>query len=306
MSRADILFITLSNVGDAVLSTPSLQLLHAWEPAARIDILCDPRSRSLFEHCPWRGELLLRDKQAGRVAALRQLLALRARHYRLVVDLRTDGLARLLGADRCLDKRSARQEGGHAVQSHVSVLRPLVGPVALPWPALWLSAAEHDWAATRLAGLAGQRLLAIAPGANWPGKIWPAARYAAVANALGDDFDAVVLLGDSRDEEHARAVTAQLTLPCHSLVGASSLLQAAAVMARARAFVGNDSGLGHMAAALGLPALTIFGPGRPLRYRPWGPRSDWLRAPDRRLESVSAAQAAQRLRLLLQHEPQVH
>ena len=76
----------------------------------------------------------------------------------------------------------------------------------------------------------------------------------------------------------------------------------------ARAFVGNDSGLGHMAAALGLPALTIFGPGRPLRYRPWGPRSDWLRAPDRRLESVSAAQAAERLRLLLllQHEPQVH
>jgi len=299
-ASAEALVVSLSNVGDAVLTTPVLEALHRHQPAWRVDILCDPRSRALFEHCPYRGELIERDKRAGLLAAARQLLALRRRRYTLAVDLRTDGIARLLGAGRCLDKRGAAAEGCHAVQRHASVLRPLLGAAAaIPPPRLWLSEAEQAWAAAALAPLPGKRILALAPGANWPGKIWPAGHYAGLANALADRFDGLVLLGDGRDRAHGEAVQARLELPCLSLMGATSLLQAGAVIAAAGAFVGNDSGLGHMAAALGRPVLTLFGPGNPARYRPWGPHADWLRAADRRLASIPAATAAARLRLLL-------
>ena len=52
-----ILFITLSNIGDAIMTTPVLERLHQLYPDASIDLVCDPRSQSLFEHCPYRGEI---------------------------------------------------------------------------------------------------------------------------------------------------------------------------------------------------------------------------------------------------------
>ena len=57
-------------------------------------------------------------------------------------------------------------------------------------------------------------------------------------------------------------------------------------MAGARAFVGNDSGLGHIAAALSVSTVTVFGPGQPARYRPWGKRADIVLAPDADLDAL--------------------
>ena len=79
----------------------------------------------------------------------------------------------------------------------------------------------------------------------------------------------------------------QKRLPVLDLCGRTSILQAAAVLQHATAFVGNDSGLGHIAAALGVPTITIFGPGDPERYRPWSENSQCVTGDSQDIRNVS-------------------
>jgi ADP-heptose:LPS heptosyltransferase len=67
----------------------------------------------------------------------------------------------------------------------------------------------------------------------------------------------------------------------------TSILEAVAIQRRLHIFVGNDSGLGHMACAAGIPTLTIFGTGEPDRYRPWGESSLWLVGQKQEIKNVS-------------------
>ena len=79
----------------------------------------------------------------------------------------------------------------------------------------------------------------------------------------------------------------------------ADLLVAAALLEQCAAFVGNDSGLGHIASAVDIPALTVFGPGEPQRYRPWNPQGAWLQSKSRAIADVSPQQAADALNALL-------
>jgi ADP-heptose:LPS heptosyltransferase len=146
-----------------------------------------------------------------------------------------------------------------------------------------------------LSELPRERRLVVAPGANWPGKIWPIDRYAALIDRLASDFDSVIVVGSSEDHELGQRLIQSAALPMVNLAGRTSLLEVAACMAGASAFVGNDSGLGHMAAALNIPTLTVFGPGRPHRYRPWGSLATIVIAPDEDLTKLESAEVASAL-----------
>lgn len=292
-----ILFITLSNIGDVVLTTPVLERLHQCYPAARIDIVTDARAQTVLTHCPYRGEIFLKEKRAGWRGLLRLLRHLHRTHYEVIVDLRTDGLAYLLRGRQRFTKWGARPLGAHAVQDHMGVIAMLGGTI--PPTRVWLNEELHTAAAQRLAALPNARWLALGPGANWPPKIWPAERFAELTGLMKHDFDAVMLLGGPGDRERAATVAKHCALPCVDCSGTTAILEAAALLAQARCFVGNDSGLGHLASAVGTLTLTVFGPGRPLRYHPWGPRSAWLVAEDQNLESLTAQRVAEALRALL-------
>jgi ADP-heptose:LPS heptosyltransferase len=294
-----ILFITLSNIGDAVMTTPVLAALRARYPEARFDIVADARSAALFEHFDALGEIILKHKNVGwrdKLAFVRQL---RRKRYDLIVDLRTDGLSWLLRARQRLNKIRQRMPQTHSVEQHFQALAPLFGHAAPPPTCLWIPAAAYTVAATHLAALPGSRWLALGPGANWDGKIWDAARFVALANQCASDFDGVILLGGAADRARAEAMRPQLELPSVDLCGQTGLLEAAAVLARARAFVGNDSGLGHLASAVGTPTLTVFGPGEPLRYRPWGDKARWLVAARQDLAQLSAETVAAELKNMI-------
>jgi len=85
-----------------------------------------------------------------------------------------------------------------------------------------------------------------------------------------------------------------------NLVGQTSILEDCAVLAQAQVFVGNDSGLVHMASAVGIPTLTVFGPTDALRYHPWDQHADWLNEPEGQLEALSGAAVVAPLRLHLE------
>lgn len=290
-----ILVITLSNIGDAVMTAPVLETLHRRYPDAVIDIVADRRSSEVFTHCPYRGHIFLKEKRAGWRGTLQLVRTLRRTHYDLIVDLRTDGLSYLLRAHRRLTKRHRQARGPHAVEQHMGVIAAL-GATDIPPTHIWLTPQLEQNAEQRLHTLPGTRWLALGPGANWEPKIWPAAQFRELITHLSDAFDGIILLGGPGDAERCALVAQNCPLPSVNLAGQTGLLEAAAVLARATAFVGNDSGLGHLASAVSIPTLTLFGPGQPERYRPWGEHAWWLTSPEDDLNRLSAAAVAKVIR----------
>lgn len=103
--------------------------------------------------------------------------------------------------------------------------------------------------------------IALAPGSRWPMKRWGAERFCDLARAIIDRFGySVMLLGDDGDRDANGALARSLGNDVLDLTGQTSILQAAACLKRARALVTNDSGLMHLAEAVGTPVLGIFGP----------------------------------------------
>ena len=282
-----ILLITLSNIGDAIMTTPVLEALHKTWPLATIDIVTDARANQLFAHCPYSGRVVLKDKRAGwrgTVALVRQL---RHTRYDLVVDLRTDGLTLLLRSGHRLTRRGSRPLGHHAVERHFGVISRYIDTTNIPAAVIHIPEAAHNFAREQLSGLPGQRWLALGPGARWQPKRWPALHFRALVNQVQEKFDAVILLGDTTEIAVCQDIGSQLPLPAINLAGKTDLLQAAAVLARAQLFVGNDSGLGHIAAATGTPTATVFGPGDPARYHPWHPQARWIQSSTGNVEDIT-------------------
>lgn len=121
-------------------------------------------------------------------------------------------------------------------------------------------------------GAAGRPCVVIHPGASSPARQWPPARWAAVARAQRVLGRAVVVTGSSAERGLALAVATSAGLPPkHVLAGRTSLASLAGIVAGACLVVSGDTGPAHLATALGIPSVTLFGPVPPSR---WGPRID--------------------------------
>ncbi|SLN70068.1 glycosyltransferase family 9 protein [Oceanibacterium hippocampi] len=249
-----ILFITPAGIGDTVLSTGLLGDLAARHPKSAITVVTTPAAMPLFESAPNVIRVLT---ERGGAALWRQLGGLR--RWGLVVDLARLGVARLLLARR---RRvlGAASTGEHRLTSLARVL-DLDPP---PAPRLWLSGPVLSRGA-ELVGPATP-VLALGPAASWGGRQWPAERFVAAARRLIGYGGAlaggrVMLL--SAPDERAAVEPLVAALPkgwVVDLAGRLDVATAAACLARADLFIGNDSGLMHLAAASGVPTLGLFGP----------------------------------------------
>jgi len=172
-----------------------------------------------------------------------------------------------------------RRPGLHRVEE----LGALIAAETPPAPRIWLAAAVRARAAELLPP--GPPVLAVAPAANWMGKTWPAERFAALVGRL-TTADGIVpgariaVVAAPHEVFQARPVLQAAGARGIDLVGSGDLLVAAACLQRADFFIGNDSGLMHLAAAAGTPTLGLFGPSPEGRYRPWGPRAAFVRTPE--------------------------
>ncbi|HLI22413.1 MAG TPA: glycosyltransferase family 9 protein, partial [Stellaceae bacterium] len=145
-----------------------------------------------------------------------------------------------------------------------------------PAPRLWI-AAEREAEAARLVPPGGP-VLAIGPAANWRGKEWRGERFAELAQRLtepGGLFPGarVAVLAAAHERPQALPLIEALGPRALDLVGKIHLLTVAAVIKRAALFIGNDTGLMHLAAATGTPTLGFFGPSPIDQYAPWGPHT---------------------------------
>jgi heptosyltransferase III len=284
---SNILFVTLSNIGDAILTTPTLETLHQLFPNAMFDIVCDQRSAIIFNHCPYIKMILIKEKRAGWRGWLKLAIELRRQKYDVAVDLRTDGLLYGIKAKIKVNKCSHdKTKEYHSVQKHFEALKPLQN-ITIPNTAIWLSVKEVALAKKALRAFTDQRILAIGIGANFSGKIWPAISFAEFANQLKDHFDVVFVFGDKNDTLLAGEFIRQCEIPTVNFCNKLNILETAAHLNMANYFIGNDSGLGHIASALAVPTFTVFGVGQPHRYVPWGKQSMWYQEPSLDITKVN-------------------
>jgi len=269
----DILFITSTRIGDAVLSTGLLDHLLASHPTARFTIACGPVAEGVFARMPRRERTILLQRRPGHWHWFDLWRAVAGRRWDLVVDLRGSAIAWLLRA-----RRRVMVPGGRKPVHRVVHLGAALGLDPPPLPVAWIAPEDHARAAALLPG--DGPWLALGPTANWPMKCWPPDRFVALFRALSAPGGPLagarpVILGGPGAPERALAapVLAALGDEAVDLVGALSLPEVAAVVARCGLFVGNDSGLMHLSAATGTPTLGLFGPSRVSEYGPAGRRA---------------------------------
>jgi heptosyltransferase II len=281
-----ILVVGPSWVGDTVLSQPLLQLLRQQHPTAQIDYLAPPWTLPLVARMPEVQQGITNPFGHGtlQLAARRRLgRALRSAAYSHALVLPNSfksalipwfaGIPRrtgfrgemrwgLLNDLRMLDEQALPQMAQRFAALALPAGTPL--PAPLPQPVLQSSAAQQQHLLARLGLTVNRPVVAFCPGAEYgPAKRWPEAHFAALARLLAARGCAVWLVGSPKDHAVAETIAQASAGVGVNLCGKTDIAEAADLLAAARLVVTNDSGLMHVAAAVGRPVIALYGSSSP-------------------------------------------
>lgn len=321
-----ILIVRLGAMGDIIHALPAVAALREKFPNARIAWAIEERWSDLLvaanaDDAPrgsplkplvdiihrvdtkaWRAALLSDETWKEVANALGEL---RAGSYQLAIDFQ--GLlksavlaywsgARVVGFENpkerpasMLYSRRIPATATHVVDQNLQLVRAAAGvDNAQPRFPLPRSPAAEAWCERELERCNIRRFVLISPGAGWGAKLWPAERYGELARGLAlQGLPAILNVGPGEDQlAHAVEQASQgATQAIRCSVG-----ELVALTRRARLFIGADSGPLHLAAALGIPVVAIFGPTDPARNGPYATRSIVLRSPASRTSYAHASQ----------------
>lgn len=282
-----ILFITPNPLGDTVLSMGVLNYLIQTYPQADFTIATGPLGHSLFDGFPRLKDRVSLKKQKwhGHWIDLWKKTVLT--RWDIVVDMRNSAVSRLIRTDRRYIKgRGAFDSAAHVVLQNAQVIDIEQQP---PSPHLWLSDAQK---AKALDLMPGDKIIGIGPTANFIGKMWPNEYFIELLNRIagkGGVFSDYRIAVFGAPDEKDQVITLLESLygslgqdRVLNLVGATNPGAGAACLGRCALYIGNDSGLMHIAAALDVPTFGLFGPSRDENYSPWGKKTAYIRTPESR------------------------
>ncbi len=301
-----ILIIRPSALGDVCRTVPVLVSLKRRWPRARVDWVVQDSFAAAVENHPDLGRVVPFPRAefdpwwrspTAFAALMRWMGGLRQERYDLVLDcqglLRSGIFAGATGAARRIGYSNAEEMGWlglneridapmseHTVDRMLRLASAATGVEAIRDMRLYSSASERDAVAAdaRLGGV-GKRYAVIAPTSRWPGKLWPAERYAEVAKWLLEDRDggaarlhAVVVVGakSERGQIGPLLELAARDSRVVDLVGATSIARLMAVIEASSLVVANDSAAVHMAVGFDRPIVAIYGPTDVSRVGPYG------------------------------------
>lgn len=284
-----ILIIKPSAIGDVVHALPVLNLLRRRWPGAKVSWLVTPACAGLLEGHPQIDEVIRFERRefgrgwrSPRVAAdfVRFMGELRRRRFDLVIDLqglfRSGWLAAATRAPVRVGMANAREGAWlfythrvptgtreqHAIERYLTVAEA-VGCERGPTEFVF---AVDDADRAYVRKLTPARYAVLMPGANWVTKQWPVERFAGLVSPLRERFELECVVAGGPDV----AELAEKVPAAANLAGRTNLRQLVALLEKAQLVVANDSGPMHIAAALGRPLVTPFGPTNPVRTGPYG------------------------------------
>jgi heptosyltransferase-2 len=307
-----ILVIELWNIGDVVLAMPFLAQLRALFPQAKVTMLAQPHARTILagtglvdefietelgwsesavRHNPlaynWRELARVRRELKRRKLDVAFSSRMHVReHVVLAISEATRRVAFSLGGGQRVltDAIPIGDPNRHKVEEWLELLKPFGGPVTVDSPRLNVSDAERRWATAFLAAHGAStetRIVGLHPGASIPAKRWPLERFTEVAASVARTPNAKVLAFIAPD-----GYGEQLT-QVPGVAGAKvNLRELVALVSFCDVLVCNDSGPMHIAGALGVPTVAVFGSGIQQWFSPLGKGHNPLTG----LETVTAAQ----------------
>jgi heptosyltransferase-2 len=284
-ARESFVVLRLSSVGDVILTEPVVAVLRETHPDADIGFVVKERLRDLVAGNPAVTRIhTLGDGGRGSLVALAR--EVRSSRYAVVVDLHANLRSRFVAAASGAGHVTTYRKRDVADALKVRVLRRpfrarrrtverYLGSLAsvgieAPYrsPRFHVAPADAHWAGDYIAGagLPPGGYAAVAPGTVWATKRWPADRYAAVAESFLSELGLRTLLLGSLAEREALLGIAARVPGAIVAAGDTRLGQMAGLISHARLYLGNDSGPTHMAMALGVPTVAVFGPTDPGQF----------------------------------------
>lgn len=272
-----ILFISANRLGDAVLTMGVLSWLESQNPQASFTVACSPLTADLFRAVPRLDKMILLKKKRHHAHWIDLWRECVGTKWDIIVDFRNSLASRLLWGNK--KYYPAPNKGEHKVIDHAR----MIGASPVPAPTLWLAPS----ALAKAQEIIGRDrpVIAFGPAANWPAKQWPIESFTALAQQLtatdGLYPNAKIMIAAA---PHERAQLTPLFTAFDKdqiidLLG-QDLQTVTACLKQADLFVGNDSGLMHIAAAVGTPTIGLFGPGYEKIYGPWGDKTTIVRTPE--------------------------
>jgi heptosyltransferase-2 len=304
-AQSPILIVPYMWIGDFVRCHSAVRLLKEQYPDRPVDMLSSSLCAPLADYMPGVRKAVVFDLPRGSVALSRQrALAgrLREENYgQAIVMLRTwksalapwlagipvrTGFPGELRFGLINDLRPGERKLPRMIDRMGALSLPRGAPLRTQWPVPEIRVGAEEVAKWRAAnGLTHdkRRIVALAPGAVGPGKAWPVEHYAALAKMLANDGHAVWVLGGPNETALAERIAKVGGDAVRDLTG-NELRNAVVALAAADAAVANDSGLMHIAAAIGTPTVAIFGPSSPTHWAPLNPLAAILEPPDDELK----------------------
>ena len=296
----EILIIRLSSIGDILHCTPVVRTLKQAWPKCRITWLVGEASQELIKYNSYIDEIVVWsrerfEQQLRKIDIVRTYnlwrdlqQALAPRHFDALLDIhglfltgmiasqvqtkRRIGMSEAREFNSLFMTETAKPLGKHIVERYLGVLRPLGITTMDVRMTLVLSDHSKRFAVQFLADvgvLLAERFVVLVPGTTWPSKNWPTNFFAKVATSLAKNFR-IILCGGQAEVKLGQEIQAQAGVTVINAVNRTSVLEMAAILERAAVVVTGDTGPLHIAAALGVPTVAIFGPTDPAIYEPLG------------------------------------
>ncbi|MFZ5801107.1 MAG: lipopolysaccharide heptosyltransferase II [Candidatus Omnitrophota bacterium] len=266
-----ILFITLSNIGDVILTLPAMDILRRDFPEAQFTVLCSEKAADIFRNDP-QVELLVFDKRASIKDYIRLTLALRKECFDWIFDFRNTAFPWLLRSQRHtsafikIPKDIVHKKGQHLFR--LRSIYPFAGEAAAN--SIFIEEKDRQFIADKLGVLEGRKLVVISAGAANEWKCWTEEGFAVVADWLIEEYAvAAVLVGDEKDRESSGRISEKMRNRPLNLSAETSLKQLAVLLSKADLVISNDSAVMHLASYLNVPVVALFGPSNEKRYGPW-------------------------------------
>jgi heptosyltransferase II len=331
-------------LGDAVMTVPALRELRRLLPEAHITLATRSWAKDLFADADFIDDILIYDRD-GLSSVARQIGEWRRRDFDLAllfqnsfeaaliaflsrvttrIGYATDGRRALLTNPLPLPEwRGSKHEVFYYLNVVAEFERLLTGSQTIlqkePECALYVSAARQMQGHSLLRAngiVANSLLVALCPGSiNSRAKRWPSERYAQLADRLIEELGArVLLIGSAAELAISLQVSSSMRQKPVILTGKTELSQLIAILSVVDLLVTNDTGPAHIAPALGIPTLVVFGPTNPLTTRPFSPRAELVRHPPdcapcmlrdcpidhRCMTAISSDEVFERARILLE------
>ena len=271
-----VLFITSTRIGDAVLSTSILNYLKNRFPHCSLYIATGKTAASLFKNFNNVKKIFILEKKFFKIHWLELWSRTFFNKWDIVIDLRGSIISYFL-----FNKKKYVYKSINKNIHRLDELAILMETKHLPLP--WIPVLKKDMKKISKDFLKLKNSIAIGASANWPAKIWPSQNFVKLIHMFLKEKQfgkkkSIVFFGSSKDLKNIKKITKHLKkFKVKNLCGKLNLIEVAAHLKKCKIFIGNDSGLMHIASASGIPTLGLFGPSLESRYAPKGNNAYYIR-----------------------------